>query len=134
MPDPNRRTLKDELLKTTKAAPAAAGSNYHDSIRVGEGPHRERLFVRVEIPALPALENAKTLTVKLQDSADNVTFTDIEPASSADVVGAGGVGASAANFDLPIPQNAAEYIRLRQDVQTSGGDNTAKTITSYLVS
>lgn len=134
MPDPQRRSLKDELLKTTKAAPAAAGSNYHDSIRVGTGPHRERLFVRVEIPDLPNLANTKSLTVKLQDSSDDVTFTDIEPAVSANVTGVSTDGADPANFDLPIPQNAAEYIRVRQDVDGSGGDSTASTITAYLVS
>lgn len=134
MPDPNRRTLKDELLKTTKAAPAAAGSNYHDSYDIGDGPHRERLFVRVEIPALDALANTKKLTVKLQDSADDSTFTDIEPAVSADVVGVSTDGADAANFDLPIPQNARRYVRVRQDEDSAGGDITAQTVTTYLVS
>lgn len=118
----------------TKALPAAAATAYTDSINVGTGPHVANLEVRLALPALPSLVDAKTVTVTLQDSADNSTFADIEELATFVVTGAGGVGCAAATREVRLPSSAEKYIRAKIVVLTAGGDNTAKSLTLTVLS
>ena len=128
-----RTTVEQAALKT-KALPAAAATAYTDSIEVGTGIHVKEFEVRLELPALPALVDAKTVTVTLQDSADNTTFADIEELATLVVTGAGGVGCTAATREVRLPSSTEKYIRAKIAVLTAGGDNTAKSLTLSVLS
>jgi hypothetical protein len=146
--EPNSRNLRDALLQSTKALPAAAATNYSDSIDTqGPGPHRERMELEVLVPVLPILVDAKTVTFELEHSDDDSTFTDVGDFvltndDSATVTGAYTVVLTGSEtpgtpgpvtFRFPIPSFAKRYIRVSQDVLTAGGDNTAATVTYTLL-
>ena len=145
----NSRNLRDALLKTTQALPAAGASANHDSFDLGgEGPHMERFEIEVQVPTLPALVDSETVTIEIEHSTDDSTFTDLgdavaENASSATVTGSlsqvitgsetpGTPGAVVMRFALPSYCN--RYVRVTQAVSASGGDNTGVTVTAYLLS
>lgn len=146
--NPKRRNLRDAQESTTKALPAAAATNYHDSYDLGDGPHRERLAIELEVPILAALVDTKTVTFELQHSADNSTFTDVGDAletSGSATTNTGSINAvvtgsetpgtpAACVFRFPVPETCLRYVRIAQTVVTGGGDNTAVSTTTYLVS
>ncbi len=78
----------------TKALPAAGAANASASINLfsstaGRIP-RVELFL--EVPATPSLADAKTITLSLKDSADNVTFNAVSDIPAHVATGAGGAG------------------------------------------
>jgi hypothetical protein len=80
------------------------------------------------IPALPNLADTKKLTVKVQDSADNSSFADVDPLIQTTVTGSGGAGSSAKTVRFRLPPTARRYIALNLAVDASGGDNTASSV------
>lgn len=126
------RSITDAALKTTKAMPAAAANNNHDGIDLGAVRPRvtlESVDVLITVPALPSLSDTKVATFKLQDSADNVTFTDIAELSSFTRTGAGGVGSAATTRRVKLPPGTRRYISVNQAVESAGGTNTAVSTT-----
>ena len=131
---PNRRNLVDVLSQVTKALPAAAANNDTDEIYIGgEGPHREGLKLRVDVPETPALVDTKTIVFTLADGATGATATS-NPGQTYTITGVNTPGADAVTFYFDIPQGAGEYILVNQAVETGGGDNTGVTVTYSLVS
>jgi hypothetical protein len=95
---------------------------------------RESLEVLVSLDAAPSLANGQTIAVKLQDSADDITFTDIASlASSTAQTGAGGVGAVAVSKRWALPSTVRQYIRVYETMSATTGDNTAVGTTFQLV-
>jgi hypothetical protein len=132
MQNVNRRNVKDAILQETKALPAAAASATTDLIYIGgEGPHREGMKVRVEIPENSVLVATKDLDIVLVDSADGSTSAAVSPAQSVQVVG--DTGFDAQDFYFDIPQNARDYVGVKFTVETGGGDNTGTTATVSIV-
>lgn len=128
----NRPTKRDASLVKTKALPAAAATNYSDSIDLGTNASYGAALdaeIEIDIPALPSLVDDKTATFTLQDSADDSSFADVDIYSSIVLTGASSAGASAVNRRLPIAPTLRKYVRLKQVVQSAGGDNTAKSST-----
>ncbi len=128
--------MKDALLITTKALPAAAASNSHDGIALGARTSPNGTFtgdVELEIswPALPALVDAKTVTFTVQDSADNVTFATLGLTHV--LTGAGGAGVAAGTKRFRLPRTVKAYVNVLQAVLTAGGDNTAVSTTVSLI-
>lgn len=127
-----RRFLKDELLKVTQALPAAGASVTSSGIPVGKGEF-DGIDLLIEIPATPNLVDDKSVTVKLQDSADGESFADVSEYASIVVTGAGGLGAAAKSVQLRMPRTVREHIALNIDTEAAGGDNTAIKATLQLV-
>ena len=132
----NIRTLQDANLRVTKALPAAAAANFSDPIDMKTAiPGRVALPVElsVTLPATPALADAKTITLTVKDSPDNVTFSPVAELPAIVSTGAGGLGAAALDrrFKLPIALN--RYVRLDAAVLAAGGDSTAVSATLALV-
>ncbi len=128
--------IRDTNLLKTKALPAAAATNYSDSIDLGDqapGLQHEAKQIEVAIPALPSLADAKTYTATLQDSADDSTFADVAPLAPIILTGAGGAGADAKTQLFPLPKDLRRYLRVKSVVQSAGGDNTAKSVTLSIV-
>lgn len=125
------RNQRDADFEVVKALPAAAANHNTDSLDIGQavGGIPENIAFEIEIPALPALENDKSLTVKVHDSADNSSFAAIDPLIQTTVTGAGGTGSAAKTVRFRLPPTARRYIALNLAVESAGGDNTAKSVT-----
>lgn len=118
------RTIKDANLRKLLNLPAAAGTAYTPSIKLGTGPHTEILEGLIKLPATPSLVDAKTVTLTLQDSADDITFNDVVPVAPLVVTGDGGDGAAAAESNFRFPPTIRMFVRLKVEVLAAGGDNT----------
>lgn len=129
----NSRNLKDALASVTKALPAAAANHTSDGIYIGgDGPHKERLKVKVELPANTVLVATKTLTVSLYDSADNSSFAAASPAQSYTITGDTGFPATDIYFD--VNNSIRDYVGVNLAVESGGGANTGTTATISVVS
>ena len=132
MPD----LIRDNNLKVTKALPAAGATNYSASIdlRAGTpGVTQDDAQLEVAIPALPSLADAKTATVTVQDSADDSTFADVPALAPVVLTGVSTSGAAAVTRLFPLPKDLRRFVRVKQVVQSAGGDNTAKSSVTSLV-
>lgn len=129
----NERNLADATAQVTRALPAAAANVTSSGIYLGgDGPHKERLKVRVELPANTVLVATKLLTITLQDSADNSSFAAAAPAQSFVITGNTGFPAQDVYFD--INNSIRDYVAVNFAVETGGGNNTATTATISVVS
>lgn len=129
----NERNLADATAQVTRALPAAAANVTSSGIYLGgDGPHKERLKVRVELPANTVLVAAKLLTITLQDSADNSSFAAAAPAQSFVITGNTGFPAQDVYFD--INNSIRDYVAVNFAVETGGGNNTTTTATISVVS
>ena len=130
-------TRRDAALTATKACPAA-GANHNtatiDLKSTTAGAFADSVEVEIVIPALPSLAEGKTLTVKLQDSADDSSYADIPELASLVVTGAASAaGSAAATRIVRLPSSAKRYLQANLAVAASGGDNTAKSVTVSLL-
>lgn len=116
---------EDKAVNLSKALPAAAATAYTDALYVGNGRLNDYEF-EIGHEAVPSLADAKTVTIKLQDSADGVTFADVAVLASLVSTGAGGAGAAANAVRVSLPSTVRNYIRASATVLAAGGDNTAK--------
>ena len=125
------RNLRDASLVVTKACPAANANHNSGTIDLGVSPGAVTQFVELEIaiPALPSLAADKTLTVKVQDSADDSTYADVAELASFVVTGVSTSGSAAATRTLRMPSTIKRYVQVNLAVAASGGDNTAKSVT-----
>lgn len=126
------RTLRDTSLIVTKALPAAGANHNSGTLDLGSanpGVAIEGIEVEIAIPALAALADTKTLTVKLQDSADDSSYSDIEELSSVVVTGVSTAGSAAKTVAVRLPSSTKRYLQANLAVAASGGDNTASSVT-----
>lgn len=129
--------MKDASLIVAEFLPAAAANVNTAALDLGApvggggGITPCCAELEVAIPALPALANDKVATVKVQDSADNVTFVD----TGLQVIrtGAGGVGDAAKTVAFRMPLDLRRYVRLNLAVDAAGGDNTGKNVSLSVV-
>ena len=130
-------TRRDAALTVTKACPAAYANHNTATIDLKSttaGAFADSVEVEIVIPALPSLENGKTLTVKLQDSADDSTYADIPELASLVVTGAAGnKGGAADTRVIRLPSSAKRYLQANLAVEGSGGTNTDKSVTVSLL-
>lgn len=129
-------TIRDAALKVTKALPAAGANHNTGTIDLGStnpGLAVESFEVEIAIPALPSLAADKTLTVKLQDSADDSTYADIAALASVVVTGVSTSGSAAKTVSVRLPSSVKRYIQANLAVAAEGGDNTAKSVTVSLL-
>jgi len=128
--------IRDAALKVTKACPAAGANHNTDTIDLGcknPGASVESFEVEIAIPALPSLAADKTLTVKLQDSADDSTYADVEQLASVVVTGVSTNGSAASTVVVRLPSDVKRYVQANLAVATGGGDNTAKSVVVSLL-
>lgn len=125
--------MKDVLLTTTKALPAAAATATSDSIDLNLAPSAGQVNAAcrlvLTLPAVPALVDTKTITYTVYDSADNSSFAAVSAIPAQVQTGASSAGAAAAVVSFQIPPTLRRYVRFTAAVLTGGGDNTAKSAT-----
>jgi len=131
---PNTRTLQDTNLQVTVALPAAGANVTSSSIDTACNPDRvPEIEALISVPVTPALVDAKTLTVTLYDSADNVTFAAVAQLPAFAVTASGGAGGAAISQQFKIPLGTRRYIAINCAITASGGDSTAVKATLGLV-
>jgi hypothetical protein len=129
----NERNLIDAVSQTTQALPAAAANVTSSGIYLGgDGPHKERLKVKVELPANSVLVATKKLTISLYDSADNSSFAAAAPAQSFVITGDTGFPTQDIYFD--INNSIRSYVAVNLAVETGGGSNISTIATISVVS
>jgi len=132
----NSRKIKDFNLTVTTALPAAAANADSDSIDMGSAGSAalESIELEISIPATPDLTDDDTITLTVQDSADDSTFATVTELEPLVVTGAGGAGAAAASIKYRLPSSTRRYINVNAAVLTGGGDNTDVSYTWRLLS
>ena len=77
--------------------------------------------------------DAKTITVTIEHSADNSSWSTCTDVPAQVTTGAGGNGGPAIAYQFKLPIGLKRYVRLGQAVLAAGGDNTAISGTLSLV-
>ena len=130
----NNRLIKDATQQVSAPLPAAGANNNSDTIDLGAGAYKAESFeVEIAIPALGALEDNKTVTIKLQDSDDDSTYADTDPLIQTTVEGDGGDGSDAKTIRFRLPATTRRYIQFNHAVESAGGDNTGDAIVYSLL-
>jgi hypothetical protein len=120
------RSRRDAALVVTKAAPAANANHNTPTLDLEQvtGGEIEGMVGEIEIKALPSLADTKTLTVKLQDSANDSSYADVDPLIQTTVTGVSSAGSAAKTVRFRFPPGTRRYVQLNLAVAASGGDNT----------
>jgi len=126
------RNIRDADLIITKAIPAQNTNENSSALTLG-ATFPENAQVEVAIPATPSLANGQTITVALQDSADNASFAAIPELATLVVTGAGGTGGPAATRTVHLPPSARKFIRMNIAASATAGNNTAVSATMGLL-
>lgn len=128
-------SLQDLNLKVTRVLPAAGASASSAALDLATTGAGRALGVElvIDLPATPSLVDAKTITLTVEDSADNSSFAAVAAIPAQVVTGAGGVGAGALRLQTKVPIGLRRYVRLTAAVLAAGGDNTAITASLYFV-
>jgi hypothetical protein len=119
------RAIKDELNLVRTALPAQNTAANGSAIDLGNVPLSDDVHFSLLIPATPSLADGQTITGKIQDSADGVTFADLVGVGTLVVTGAGGVGAAQAAKVQRTPLACRRYVRAVWTASATAGDNTA---------
>lgn len=132
---PSTRRLVDADLEVSLTLPAANANANSDSIDIeAVGPAAlESVELEISVPELTALVEDKTLTVTVQDSADDTTFASIAALGTLVVTGGSGDGADATSRKVRLPSTTRRYIRINAAVEADGGDNTGSAVTYRLL-
>lgn len=128
--------MKDAKLIRAQALPAADAANSTASIDLGAKPWptTETVHVQVSIPATPALVEAKTITLTIEDSADDSSFAAVTGLSTLVVTGAAeAAGGAAAVRKVILPPGVRRYLRATAAVEDAGGVNTGVSYTLELI-
>ncbi len=131
-----QRMLRDLELQVTKSLPNGAGTEYSDSIDLGDTS--TSVFVAdcellIEAPELATavLGDGATMTYDVEYSDDDETFETL-----ADTVlvqtGADGAGADADEARLRLPSTVKQYVRVAA-TNSAAGDASGSTVTVGLV-
>jgi hypothetical protein len=121
------RSIIDASKEVTLALPAAGANANSASIDLGPNAGQiENVEIEIDVDATSALVDTKDIDVKLQDSADNSTFADIEELANPLVkVTSDGGGSSRTRLQVRLPRSAKRYIQMNVAVESAGGDVTA---------
>jgi hypothetical protein len=125
-------TRRDARLTITRALPAQNTNVNSTAIDLGSvvnGAVGNFCEFVIDLPATPSLANGQTMTITIQDSADNSSFAAVAGLSTLVVTGAGGVGAAAASRRVRLPSTLRRYVGINIAASATTGDNTAVSAT-----
>lgn len=128
--------MKDTELKETKALPAEDGTVTTTAIDLGnssDGDFMGDVDCIITAPALTTTElpDDDTATYKLEESADNSSFSDLRTAVITQT-GASGAGAATATETIRLPKDVKRYVRLSVTTAGTSGDCSGKSMTLEL--
>ena len=120
----SRRQKDKNLIVETAIAAAAASASASIDLEQVQGGLIEGLQLELIHPAF-TITSGKLASYVLQDSADNVTFADVDPKVST-ATAAITTTSIAKTVEFPIPPVTRRYIRVNQATADMGGAGTAK--------
>ncbi len=135
MPIANR-TIQDSSLQITRVCPAQntdADSASLDLGSVALFPTNEELSLEVAIPATDTLASGQTITVTIEDSADDSTFAAIDELATVVATGIGGDTSAAVTKYLKLPDATRQYLRINVACSATSGDVTDTTVTASIL-
>ena len=117
------RNIRDAAYEATFSFTSSTTTDYSPSLDLGQivGGDVEHIVAQWDIPAIASLADNKSVTLTLQDSADNITFADVDPATTTSVTGASSAGNAAKDARFRIPPITRRYIRFKAVVTSSSG-------------
>ena len=119
-------------VQTTRSLtnPAASGNANSASIDLGPGggSFLQKGQLRFDIPAMPNLASTETLTITIQDSADNSSFAAAVGYSTIVITGPASGGSLATTVRRSIHQGLRRYVRINS-ARGTGGNVTAQAVT-----
>jgi hypothetical protein len=128
------RAQKDLAVKVTHALPNAANTVNTNGIDLGAVtpfPIQESFEVSVTIGAATGA-NSKNINTRLQDSADNSSFTNIAELASFVVANNASVY-TATTRKVKLPSGTQRYIRTTSVGEANGGDASDGVVTLELL-
>ena len=130
--------MKDASKQVTKALPNASANNNTNTIDLGvERPFDSKFrlaYVLVSVPALTDhVDSTKSDTFVMQDSADDSSYANTNPAITCSVPGVASTGSLATTFKVPLPPGVRRYVQFTQTVPSGGGTGSNATVTYDLV-
>lgn len=120
----SRRQKDKNLIVETVIAAAAASASASIDLEQVQGGLIEGLQLELIHPTF-TITTGKLAAYTLQDSADNVTFADVDPKVSTATT-AVTTTSTAKTVEFPIPPVTRRYIRVNQSTADMGGAGTAK--------
>jgi hypothetical protein len=118
------RNLKDKDKEVTATLAQAGVNSPSIDLEQIEGGDIEQIVGQLVVPVTAGITDAKVLTFKLEDSADNSTFAAIDPLISTTATGAGGNGTPALDTRFRFPPVTRRYVRIAQTATSSSGTFT----------
>lgn len=136
MADPvSERRLKDADLAVNVALPNAANTVNTAAIDLGSAtPYSVTEGFHVKLSTSTATgANNKNINIRLQDSADNSSFTNISSLGTLQVTDNNGAGFSAGSMTVQLPPGVRRYIRGTATGEANGGNAANGTLTVDLL-
>lgn len=131
MADPvSERRLKDTSLSKNVALPSGAATANTAGIDLGQAtpyPVTESFLVKLTTTTANGA-NSKNITCRLQDSADNTTFTNIAELGALTVTESGG-SYPAGTLTASLPTSTRRYVRAQATGEANGGNAANGTLT-----
>ncbi len=118
------RSILDADLCVKTNLPAQNTSTVSPSLELGNVPLPESVQLRLSVTALPSLADGQTVTVNIQDSADEASFADVSGLASLVLTGASGAGAAASDLTQRRPLNLREHACASATASATAGNNT----------
>jgi hypothetical protein len=126
-------SLIDANKQVTKAFPAAGANHNSPTIDLGHTPTGIPPVGSELIVSIPAMaahsDGAKNYIIKLQDSADDSSYADVDPKISITVIGIVSTGTPAKEVRFPIPSTCRRYVQLNLAVDSAGPTLTGTSVT-----
>lgn len=130
----SHRAIKDASLIVAAALPDEDSDVNSDTIDLGAGGFvPEEIEIEIGIPALADLEDDTSVTITLQDSADDETYANVDPLIQTSVTGADSAGSEAKTIRFRLPANIRRYVQFNQAVDDEAGTLTAFSVTYSLL-
>lgn len=128
--------MKDALLVTTKAYPAAGAAADSTSFDLAARTSPKGVFpgdmvLEIAYPLTTTLVDGKLITFTIQDSADNSSFTTTK--QTATVLGITGNGNAAGTYRFRLSPTVRRYVNVNVSIPADAGNNTAYSYTLSLV-
>lgn len=122
------RAIVDALTLVTSTLPNAANTVNSNGIDLGATtpyPLTESILVNVAIGVATGANN-KNINIRIMDSADNTTFTNVAVIANPVLrsVDANAAGHSASNVTISLPPTIRRYIRATALGEANGGDSS----------
>jgi hypothetical protein len=122
------RAIVDALTLVTSTLPNAANTVNSNGIDLGATtpyPLTESILVNVAIGVATGANN-KNINIRIMDSADNSTFTNVAVIANPVLrsVDANDAGHSASNVSISLPPTIRRYVRATALGEADGGDSS----------